>query len=181
MGPISRRAIMTPEILRCPHLPDSLLFICHLAWMFEASNASVIPVVVFESVGLFAVDSVVTDFQHLVAHFQRHAADVFDETHYQRGPDNVPADDEESTDDLETDLSAVAEDSTARVCDTESSTAFGSRPETYRSLAECICKDTEGKHTCANTSNNCANEMSVENIQRIIDLAHDLGSTENVH
>ena len=92
-GRIPGRPIMTPEILRGPHLPDSLLFVSH-ALMLEASNTSVIPIVVFKSVWLLAVDSVVTDFQHLVGHSQRHAADVFDETHDQRSPDNVPADDE---------------------------------------------------------------------------------------
>ena len=179
-GPISRRPIMTPVILRCPHLPDSLLFVSH-ALMLEASNTSVIPIVVFKSVWLLAVDSIVTNLQHLVGHSQRHTADEFDETHDQRGPDNVPTDDEESADNLETNLSAIAKNSTARVGDTESSTAFGSRPETWSPLARRIYKDTEGKHTGANTSDDSANEMSVENIQCIIDLTHDLGSTNNVH
>ena len=121
---------MTPVILRCPHFPNSLLFVGHLSWMLEASNTSVVSIIVFKSIWLLAVDSIVADFTHLVGHSQRHAADVFDENHDQRGPDNVPADDEKSADDLETNLSAIAENSTARVGDTESSTAFGSRPET---------------------------------------------------
>lgn len=36
-------------------------------------------------------------------------------------------------------------------------------------------------HTGANTSDNGAHEMRVEDVQGIVDLAHQLGPSENVH
>jgi hypothetical protein len=55
-----------------------------------------------------------------------------DETHDQRGPDDIPADDEESADDLKPDLLAVASDGTTGVGDTESGAALCCSPETCK-------------------------------------------------
>ena len=93
-------------------------------------DAPVVAVVVFESVRLLAVDGVVADFKLLVGHAEGDAADVFDEAHDEGGPDNVPADNKESSDDLETDLAAIAGNRTSGVGDTKSSAALLRGPET---------------------------------------------------
>ena len=79
---------------------------------------------------LFSVNSPVTNFHLLDRHPKGNAADVLDEYHDQRGPDDVPADDEEGTDDLEPDLLAVASDGTTGVGDTERRATLCCGPET---------------------------------------------------
>ena len=63
-------------------------------------DVSVFAVVVLERVGFFAVDGKVTFSELVLGHTQGDTADVLDENHDQRSPDDVPADDEQSTDDL---------------------------------------------------------------------------------
>ena len=87
-------------------------------------------VVMRERVRFLAVDGPVADFEFLVAHAQRHAADVFDEDHDQGGPHQIPADNEERADDLQPDLLAVAGDGAAGVGEAEGGAAFGGGPET---------------------------------------------------
>ena len=77
------------------------------------------------------MDGVVAHGAHFVRHPQRDAADVLDEAHDQRGRDDVPADDEEGAEDLETDLAAVAGDGAAGVGETEGGAALFCGPETW--------------------------------------------------
>lgn len=123
--------MLSLHIMALPHFPERLLRV-RGALMFEAGDASVIPVIVFERVGFFAVDGVVADFAHFVRHAQGHAADVFDEDHDQGRPDDVPADGEEGADDLKADLAAVAGDGAAGVGETEGRAAFLRCPETWK-------------------------------------------------
>ncbi len=92
--------------------------------MFISCNASIITIVVLKGIRFLAMNGIVADFAHFVRHTEGHAADVFDETHDEGGPDDVPGDDEEGADDLEADLAAVACDGTAGVGDAESGAAF---------------------------------------------------------
>jgi hypothetical protein len=71
--------------------------------------------IVKEAVRALAVDSVIADQHVILAHAQRHTAYVLDEQHDERGPDGVPADDEERADDLQPDLLAVAIDGAAGI------------------------------------------------------------------
>ena len=98
--------------------------------VLKAGDLAVVAVVVFKGIGLLAVDGVVADFAHFVRHAQGHAADVLDEAHDERGPNDVPADDEEGADDLQPDLSAVASDGAAGVGETKGRAAFFGCPET---------------------------------------------------
>ena len=98
--------------------------------MLIPGHAPIIPIVVFKRVGFLAVDGVVADFAHFVRHAEGHAADVLDEDHDERGPDDVPADDEEGADDLEADLPAVACDGAAGVGEAEGGAALFCGPET---------------------------------------------------
>ncbi len=93
-------------------------------------EASVVAVVVFKCVGFFTVNGEIADLELLVGHAERDAADVFDECHDEGCPDDVPADDEKGTDNLETDLTAIASDGTSRVGDTKGSAALFGGPET---------------------------------------------------
>ena len=102
--------------------------------MLITRHAPIIPIVVFKCVWFLAVDGVVADFAHFVRHAQGYAADVFDEHHYEGGPDYVPADGEEGADYLEADLSAVACDCAAGVGETEGGTAFFCCPETWKDI-----------------------------------------------
>lgn len=61
-----------------------------------------------KGVRLFAMHGVVANLARGVGHAERDAQDVLDEDHDERGPDDVPADDEEGADDLEPHLPAVA-------------------------------------------------------------------------
>ena len=117
------------DVVALAHGPDGL-FRVRQALVLEAGDLAVVAVVVFKGVGFLAVDGVVADFAHFVRHAQGHAADVLDEAHDERGPDNVPADDEEGADDLQPDLSAVARDGAAGVGEAEGRAAFFGCPET---------------------------------------------------
>jgi len=89
----------------------------------------------------------------LIGHAQRNAEGVFDEHHDKRGPDEVPADDEKRTDDLEPDLLAIPSDGTSKRCDREcSSTTLG------------------GKDTSEESADEGSNKMSMEDIEGIIDM-----------
>ena len=152
-----------------PHLTECLLRV-RGALMLITRHAPIVAVVVFKGVGFLAVDGVVADFAHFVRHAQGHAADVLDEDHDQGRPDDVPADDEEGADDLQADLSAVARDGTARVGQTEGGATLFRCPETWEDLM--LVREREEKTGCytgANTSDDCADEMSVKDIQSIID------------
>ena len=113
-------------------------------------------VVVCESVWLFTVNGVITDLHLLLGHAQRDAAHIFDEAHDERGPDNIPADDEEGTNDLETDLSRVSLDCSTGIGSTESCTAFNGSEDTG-----------------SNTANNGTNKMCVEDLQGVVDMRED--------
>ena len=121
---------MSPVILGCPHFPDGLFLVSHLAGMFVSSDSPVVAIIVLEGVGFFAVDGIIAYFAHLVGHPKGHAADELDEYHDKGCPDDVPANDEECTDDLKTNLATIACNGTAGVSDTESLAAFHGCPET---------------------------------------------------
>lgn len=72
--------------------------------------------VVKETVRTLTMDGVVAQQHILFAHAQWDAQHIFDEKHDERGPDGVPADDEESTNNLQPNLLAIAVDSTTWVC-----------------------------------------------------------------
>ena len=119
-----------PLLMTLPHLPKRLLRV-RGTLVLKARNAPIVAVVVFEGVRFLAVDGVVADFAHFVRHAEGDAADVFDEHHDERGPDYVPADDEEGAHDLETDLAAVACDGAAGVGEAKGRAAFFRGPETW--------------------------------------------------
>ena len=129
--PVSRAAIMASVILTSPQLSDSFFLIGRFPGVLIASQAPVIAIVVFKCVWFLTVNSVVADFAHFVRHAEGDPADVFDEAHDERCPDDVPADDEKSANDLETDLAAVTGDGAARIGDAKGSAAFFGSPETY--------------------------------------------------
>lgn len=89
-----------------------------------------------EAVSALAVDGGVTDQHVLLAHAQRHAADVLDEEHDKGGPDGVPADDEQGADDLKPDLLAVAVDCATGVGVTETGDAVDGGEETGQETTE---------------------------------------------
>lgn len=66
-----------------------------------------VTVVVGKGVGLFLVNCIITDHALLIGHSKRNAHDVFDEEHDEGGPDDVPAYNEESTNNLEPYLLAI--------------------------------------------------------------------------
>lgn len=186
---------MSLIVFRRPKLSDSLFLIRKLARVFKSSHTPVIPVVVFERIWFFTVDSVVTNLAHFVGHAEGYAADIFDEHHDQGGDDNVPADDEKGADDLETNLAAVAGDSSTRVGDAEGGAAFLCCPETcdvhisrwitsLRTLKNVRRAEdlALGKLlTCTDASNNSADKMRVEDFERVVYLAHDLRASDDVH
>ena len=92
--------------------------------------------VVVEAVGFLAVDGVVADEELFVGHAQGDAADVFDEAQNQRGPNEIPADDEEGADDLQPDLFAVAVDGAARVGQAEGRAGVGVGEDSHEEAAE---------------------------------------------
>lgn len=65
-------------------------------------------VIVGKGVWLLAVDGVITNLEMFLRHAEWDTEDILDEDHDQGGPDDVPADDEESADYLEPDLLAIA-------------------------------------------------------------------------
>ena len=81
------------------------------------------------------MNGIIADLAQLICHAQGHAADVFDEHHDEGSPDDVPANDEEGADDLETDLAAVARDCSAWVGDAESRAAFFRSPEAWKKVS----------------------------------------------
>lgn len=89
-----------------------------------------------EAVRALAVNGGVADQHVLLAHAQRHAADVLDEEHDERGPDGVPADDEQGADDLKPDLLAVAVDCTSGVGVAETGDAVDGGEETGQETTE---------------------------------------------
>ena len=120
---------MSLHFVTPPYLSQRFLRV-RRPFVLKACNASVLPVVVIEGVGFFAMNGVVANCGPLVRHAKGHTADVFNEQHDKGRPDNVPADDEESADDLYTNLSAIACDSAAGNSETEGSAAFLCRPQT---------------------------------------------------
>ena len=76
------------------------------------------------------MDGEVTDPQVFLGHAQRNTADIFDEAHDEGGPDDVPADDEESTDNLEANLPTVSCDGAAGVGNAKGCAALLGSPET---------------------------------------------------
>jgi len=116
----------------------------------------VLVVVVCESVWLFAVDGVITDLHLLLAHAQGNAAHVLDEAHDERCPHNVPADDEESAHDLETNLSWVALNRSTGVGGTESCATFNGSED-----------------TSANATDNSTDKMCVEDLESVINVGEE--------
>lgn len=108
-------------------------------------NLPVVPVVVFERVGFFAVDGVVANLAHFVTHAEGDAADVFNEEHDEGCGEDVPADDEEGADDLEADLAAVAGDGAAGVGDAEGQAAFFGCPETWMGMLDLFTRARGGR------------------------------------
>lgn len=92
-------------------------------------NFAVVAIIVLKSVGFFAVDGEIADFETGVVHAEGDAADVFDEDHDQACPDYVPADDEAGACDLDADLAAVAGDGATGVGDAEGGAALFGGPE----------------------------------------------------
>ena len=68
---------------------------------------------VIETVSRLAMHRIIADQQHLVPHPQRDTEDVFDAEEDNTRPHDVPADDEQETDDLDPDLTAVVRDGPA--------------------------------------------------------------------
>lgn len=97
--------------------------------------------VVKEAVRTLTVDGVVTQQHIRLAHAQRHAAHVLDEEHDERGPDGVPADDEESADYLQPDLLAIAVDSAARIRVAETGHAVHGGKKSCQEAAEETCDE----------------------------------------
>ena len=114
------------------------------------------PIVVGERVRHLMVNGVVTNLARRFAHPQRDPENVSDEDHDQRRPDDVPADDEKSADDLEPDLLAIAVDGTARVGQTERCAAGRS-----------------GEEAGSDAANKCADEVGVEDVEAIVDILEE--------
>ena len=113
----------------------------------------VLDVVVRKGIRFLSVDGVITDLQLLLSHTKWHAKDVFDEAQDERGPDDVPADDEQPTDDLKPDLSAISINSATWVAVAEGSNAIDCRED-----------------TCSNTTDKSTNEMGVEDLESVVNV-----------
>lgn len=112
-----------------------------------------VTVVVGKGVGLFLVHSIVTDNALLVGHAERDAEDELDKGHNGRSPEDVPANDKESTDDLDPDLASIIVDST-----------------TCRGNAKGAGTTLGGKYTGEEATDNSGNEMGMEDVEDIIDV-----------
>lgn len=82
------------------------------------------------------MNGVVTQQHVLLTHAQRYTAYILDEEHDERGPDGVPADDEESADDLQPDLLAIAVDGAAGICVAKASHAVNGGKEACQEAAD---------------------------------------------
>ncbi len=119
----------TPAALPAKSLYGLLL----ISWTrVLVSHAAEVPIIILKSIRFLAVNGIVTNGELFVIHTQGDTADVFDKNHDEGGPDNVPADDEEGTNDLKADLPAIARDGATRILNTEGSAAFGRGPKTWR-------------------------------------------------
>jgi len=107
-----------------------------------------------ESVRFFSVDGVITDQEHFFGHTERNTKDIFDEVEDERGHYKVETDDEESANDLQPHLFAIASDGTAWRHSSERGTSLSSGEDT---------DEESTKESC--------NSMCVEDIQRIINDA----------
>jgi hypothetical protein len=99
------------------------------------------------------MNRIVANLARGIAHAQRNAENVPDEEHDQRRPDDVPADNEKSADDLKPDLLAIAIDGTTRVGQAEGCAAGG-------------CGEEAG----SDASNECADKVRVEDIEGVVDM-----------
>lgn len=102
------------------------------------------------------MDSIITNLTGSIRHPQRYAQNVLDEEHDERRPYDIPADDEEGPDDLEPDLLAIAIDGAARVGEAEGCATRGS------------CEETG-----ADTADQCADEVGVEDVESVVNALED--------
>lgn len=109
-----------------------------------------------EHVRLLAMHGVIAHLELGLAHAQGHAEHIFDETHDQARPDDVPADDEHGARDLVGDLDAVALDGAARVGEAEGGAA-GDGGEDARGAA----------------ADEAGDEVGVEDAEDVVDVAHE--------
>lgn len=114
------------------------------------------PVVVRERVRDLMMNSIVANLACGIGHPQRHAQNVLDEEHDERGPDDVPADDKERTYDLKPDLLSISVNSTAGVGETEGCAASG------------CCEKTR-----TDTADQGTNEMRMEDVEGVIDTLEE--------
>lgn len=99
------------------------------------------------------VNCVVANLTCGIAHAQRNAENVPDEDHDQRRPDDVPADDEKSADDLKPDLFAITVNGAAWVGQAEGCAAGG-------------CGEEAG----TDATDECADEVRMEDVESVVDV-----------
>jgi hypothetical protein len=119
-----------------------------------------IAVVVGECVRFFFVNSIVTNHALLICHAKGNAQHKLDEAHDCGCPEDVPANDEESTDNLQPNLLPIAINSAA---------SWGN--------SEGIRTTLSGKYTGEETANDGSNEVSVENVKGIINALEECDMT----
>jgi len=116
-------------------VPDNRTSHAQLAWPrlasldIVSSQQMLMRLAWTEDIRRLAVDRIITSQQLRLAHPQRDAQHVLDETHDERCPDHVPCDDEQGAVELEVHLLAVALDGAAGVGEAEGGAALDGREE----------------------------------------------------
>lgn len=100
--------------------------------------------------------SEVSNFACGILHAQRYAQDILNEEHYERRPNNVPANDEKCGYDLDPDLTTFTINGTPWISETKGCATGGSR-----------------KEASSNTTNECTNEMGVKDVEAVVDMLEE--------
>ena len=118
-----------------------------------------------ETVSRLAMHRIIADQQHLVPHPQRDTEDVFDAEEDNTRPHDVPADDEQETDDLDPDLTAVVRDGPAGgVTD----------PEGGGPIDGC-------KNSGEESTENARDDVGVDDAEGVVDTAEEEALAEDIH
>jgi hypothetical protein len=112
-----------------------------------------VSVEVGEGVGFFLVNGVITDHALLVGHAKRNAKYKLDKGHDGRSPENVPADDEEGSHNLDPHLTTVSSNGT-----------------TVGSSSESVGTSGDGENTRKETSNKGSDKVGMENVKGVVNM-----------
>jgi hypothetical protein len=116
-GALLRRNLITTARIQVPRINIRVLARKHATFLIAGLDTRTrkqkLAVIMRKSIWLLAMNSIVADCELLRRHAQIHTADILDEEHDQRCPDDVPANDEQGANYLQPDLPGVASNSAA--------------------------------------------------------------------